>query len=69
MKTMSSSKNNETEMTKYATLRVKPETQERVNLCIAERGVERRGKRITVDEVVNEAFDALDEKRTRAKSN
>lgn len=49
---------------KYATLRVKYETQERVNLYIAERMVERDGKRITVDDVVNEAFDAL--KKSRA---
>jgi hypothetical protein len=59
MKTMIKSN----EVTKYATLRVKPETQDRVNRYIADRMVERRGKRITVDEVIVEAFEALDAAR------
>lgn len=48
---------------KYAALRVKYETQERVNQYIAQRMVERQGKRITVDEVINEAFDALENEK------
>jgi predicted DNA-binding protein len=49
---------------KYAALRVKYETQERVNQYIAERSAESgRGKRITVDEAINTAFDALEHER------
>jgi predicted DNA-binding protein len=55
--------NNGLEM-KYAALRVKYETQERVNQYIAERSAESgRGKRITVDEAINAAFDALEHER------
>jgi predicted DNA-binding protein len=55
--------NNGLEM-KYAALRVKYETQERVNQYIAERSAESgRGKRITVDEAINTAFDALEHER------
>ena len=47
-------------VTKYATLRVKPETQDRVNRYIGE-CMSKDGERVTVDDMVSKALDALRE--------
>lgn len=50
--------NNESDTVKYASLRVREETSERLLRYIVKRMTE-EGKRMTVDAAVNEALDAV----------